>query len=175
MEELVNKAKKGDIDAYTNLILLIRNDLYKICKTRIFDDNDIEDIIQDTMIQTFKKIKFLKNSQKFKSWIIKILINNCNNYYRIKSRNKEIDFNYSYYKELSQNNIDIVDDDINFYQLLSILEYEERIIIILYYSERFTLKEISKILKINENTIKTKIRRAKDKIKEDIEGGIQVG
>ena len=45
------------------------------------------------------------------------------------------------------------------------LKYEERIIIILYYSEKYTTKEISNILKINENTIKTRLSRAKEKIK----------
>ena len=64
MDELVEKAKKGDAEAYTQLMLSIRNDLYKICKTRIISDDEIEDIIQETMIKTFKQLKKLRDVSK---------------------------------------------------------------------------------------------------------------
>ena len=52
---------------------------------------------------------------------------------------------------------------------VSKLEYEERIIITLYYLEKYTTKEIAKILHKNENTIKTKLSRGKKKIKRYLE------
>lgn len=173
MEELVIKAKKGDTEAYTQLMLNIRNDLYKICKTRISSNDEIDDIIQETMIQTFKYIKKLKDNTKFKQWIIKILINNCNKLYKnnhkIHLSNFEIDYKQGLKNNIAVNDIENIENDINFYQLLSNLKYEERIIIILYYSEKFTLKEISKILRISENTVKTRLYRAKQKIKLGLE------
>ena len=178
MEELVLRAKNGDADAYTQLILGIRNDLYKICKMRLTNDDEIEDMIQDTMIQTFKNIKKLKDPNKFKWWVIKILINHCNHDYRKKNKRKivnmEDDFNH-FENELYSNNIETIESDMAFYQLLSNLKYEERMIIILYYSEQFTFKEISQILKINENTVKTRLYRAKEKIKKQWEGEIKNG
>lgn len=179
MIELVIRAKNGDSEAYTELMLGIRNDLYKICKTRINNDDEIEDIVQETMIQTFKQIKKLKEPRKFKAWIIKILINNCNSVYRKKQKLRLVNIENNPYgsidNKLTSNNIEDVENDINFYQLLSSLKYEERIIIILYYSERFTFKEISKILRINENTVKTRLYRAKEKIKEQYRGGVEIG
>ena len=59
MEELVNKARKGDKKAFTMLILEIKNELYKIAKTRITNEADIDDAIQETMIETYKSIKKL--------------------------------------------------------------------------------------------------------------------
>ena len=178
MDELVLRAKDGDADAYTQLILEIRNDLYKICKMRITSDDEIDDIIQDTMIQTFKNIKKLKDPSKFKSWIISILINNCNHYYMKKNRRKIVSIEDNLNdceNKLYENNIDDIESDMNFYQLLSNLNYEERIIIILYYSEQFTFKEISQILKISDNTVKSRLYRAKNKIKNECEGGIKNG
>lgn len=179
VEELVLKAKRGDTEAYTQLMLEIRNDLYKICKTRIISDDEIDDIMQETMIQTFKNIRTLKDTSKFKSWIITILINNCNKLYRKKQKirlvNIEEESSRSIKNNLISNNIENIEADMNFYQLLSNLKYEERIIIILYYSEGFTLKEISKILHTNENTIKTRLYRAKEKIKEKCKGGMEIG
>ena len=169
MEELVVRAKNGDEKAYTQLMLAIKNDLYKICKTRIASDDDIDDIIQDTMIQTFKSIKKLKDNTKFKSWIVTILINNCNKLYKEKQKIKLITNKFSYKQNdreiLLENNMIKSEDDMNFYQLLDHLKNEEKVVIILYYSEKFKINEISQILHINENTVKTRLYRDKEKIK----------
>lgn len=78
LKELIKRAQNGDANAFTNLILSIKNDLFKIAKTRLVNDADIEDVIQETMIETYKFIKKLKEPEKFKKWVIKILINKCN-------------------------------------------------------------------------------------------------
>ena len=84
MEELILKAQKGDKEAFTEIILAFENDLYKIAKTRIINEADIEDAIQETMIETYKSIKKLKEPKKLKKWLIKILINKCNRIYKRK-------------------------------------------------------------------------------------------
>jgi RNA polymerase sigma-70 factor (ECF subfamily) len=86
MEDLVNKAKNGDTDALTTLIYDIKLDLYKIARTRLSCQDDIEDAIQETIIEAFNSIHKLRESKYFKTWIIKILINRCN---RIYSKNKK--------------------------------------------------------------------------------------
>ena len=170
MEEIIIKAKEGDVLAYTQLILNMKNDLYKIAKTRFINDDEVDDAIQETMIMSYKYLKKLKDPSKFKAWIIKILISNCNKIYNRKHKYKEIteDYDlegyYEMYKEES-NDITEIENTIDFYKLIQNLRYEERIIIILLYQERFTQKEISKILNTNENTIKTRLSRAKIKIK----------
>ena len=78
MEELIEKAKKGQIDAYTKLIKSIDKDLYRIAYTKLKNNDDINDAIQNTMLIMFKNIKKLRENTYFKSWIIKILINECN-------------------------------------------------------------------------------------------------
>ncbi len=55
MEELVDRAKNNDSDAFTHLILNIERDLYCTAKSEINNENDIEDIIQETMIIAFLK------------------------------------------------------------------------------------------------------------------------
>ena len=176
MEELIKKAQKGDKNAFTDIILQIRNDLYKIAKTRISSDDDIEDLIQDTMIETYKHIKKLREPEKFKMWVIKILVNKCNKLYKKKYR-KDIsidDYNMENYIIL--NSQKDIEDDLNFYYLIKKLKYEERIVLILHYMEQYSVKDISKILKINENTVKTHLFRARERIKKDLnekEGGLE--
>ena len=162
MEELVVKAKKGDKEAFTQIVLILKEDLYKIAKTRITNEADIEDAIQETMIEAYKSIKKIKDVSKIKQWIIKILINKCNRIYRRKYK-KDI--------SIDEYNLDKdVENDLSFYSLLKNLNYKERIILTLYYMEEYSVKEIKEITKMNENTINTCLHRARKKIKEDIGG-----
>ena len=87
MEKLILKAKNGDRNAFTTLILNIEDELYKIARTRLNNEDDILDVIQDTIISAYKSIKKLNDPNKFKKWVIKILINKCNRIYRRKYKN----------------------------------------------------------------------------------------
>ena len=78
MEELIKKAKNGDKEAFTTLMLSLEKELYKIAKTRLKSDDDIYDAIQETIIEAFKSIKKLKKTEAFKTWIVRILINKTN-------------------------------------------------------------------------------------------------
>ena len=82
--ELTICAQKGDMEAFSNLIISFEQDLYRIASIRLKNADDIDDVIQMTIEQTLKNIKKLKNPQYIKTWIIKILINNCNAIYKRK-------------------------------------------------------------------------------------------
>mgnify|MGYP004715836909 CR=1 FL=1 len=174
MDELVKKAQHGDKEAFTELILLLKADLYKIAKTRIKNDEDIYDAIQETMIIAFNSIKKLKKIESFKSWIIKILINTSNNLYKKTSKNNTISLEkVEAYSSLNYSDYDKVETILDFNFILKNFKYEDRIIIILYYMEKFTDKEIGEILKLKENTVKTKRTRIKEHIKEIFKEGGQ--
>ena len=161
MEELIKKAQNGDKDAFTSIILDMNDELYKIARTRLNDENDIFDAIQETMISSYKSIKKLKDTKCFKSWLIKILINKCNDIYKKK---KIISIEQNNLQEYIQDTTEL-DNNLNFIAIINCLNYNERIAILLYYQNQFTTKEIANILHTNENTIKTRIARAKNKIK----------
>lgn len=169
MEELILLAQSGDEEAFTNMILYIKDDLYKIAKSRIANETDIEDAIQETMIETYKSIKKLNNTSNFKKWVIKILINKCNRIYRRKYKT-DISIDEYNVERLKSNNIIDVENKLNFYDIIKILNYEERLIIILYYMEDYSVKEIKSILKMNENTINTHLYRARQKLKKNYGG-----
>lgn len=169
MKDLVEKAITGDKQAFTDLILNYQQDLYKIALTRLHAEYDIEEAIQETMISAFTNIKCLKDSEKFKKWIIKILINKCNEIYRKRLLRftplEEIDT----YKITESYNSEI-ESKLDFYSIIKSLNKKERTIIVLYYSEKYTTKEIAEILNKSENTIKTILRRSKIKLREKYQG-----
>ncbi len=165
MEKLVERAKNNDSDAFTHLILNIERDLYCIAKSKIDNENDIEDIIQETMIIAFLNIKKLKNNSFFKTWIIKILINNCNKFYK---RRKHKSLEDEEIERIGSVEMDL--SNIEFKDFISFLKEDERVILTFYYYLGYTTKEISKILNKREGTICSKISRAKTKIKEKYKG-----
>ena len=58
-------------------------------------------------------------------------------------------------------------EDYDFYTLLKCLKYDERIVLVLFYVEDYSIRDISKVLKTNENTVKTWLKRGKEKIKQN--------
>lgn len=166
MEELVQKAKNDDNNAFSELIISIEKELYLIAKSKLKDEDDIGDAIQETIFMCYKNLKKLKDNRVFKSWVIKILLNECKKIYKKKYKNiisyeeKELD-NY-----ISSNDDN---DELEFEILIKDLKSDEQLILTLYYCSKYTTKEISKILNKRESTIKSKLIRSRNKIKKKFE------
>lgn len=169
MEELVEKAKKKDEKAFDELILAVKKEMYLITKTKLKNEEDIADVMQETIYYCYKNLKKLRNNKFFKTWLIRILINECNKFYN-HSKNKN---NVSLEENEIENYIGTEDDpfsNIEFDILIKNLKEDEKIIMTLYYYSQYSTKEISKILKINEGTIRSKLSRAKTKLKNQYKG-----
>ena len=165
MEELVKRAKNKDEKAFDELILLMEKEMYLIAKTRLQNDEDIADAIQETILLCFRNIHKLRDNTLFKTWTIRILINECNKIHR-KKRKHTISF--------EGNEMEKYEENIGFDMLIRSLETDEKLILTLYYCSGYTTKEISRILKKKEGTIRSKISRSKQKLKEQFEkGGIE--
>lgn len=172
MEELIEKAKKGNKDAFTELIINIEKDLYKIARMRFSSEDDICDVVQETIYLAFTNIKKVRNNSYFKTWIIKILINNCNKLYKEKTKNNNIiEYDELATKISSNNDYELINNNLDFNILIKNLGYLDRIIFILYYMEDLTTKQIGKILKKPESTIRNRISRAKIKLKKELKEG----
>ena len=167
MNSLIKKVQSGDELAFKQLTLSIENDLYRVARTRLNNDDDIKDAIQNTMIIIYEKAKKIRNTEYFKSWMIHVLINECNKIYNSNKKNSElynkvitdVDFN------TFDNSIQEVQDKLSFDSLIEKLNYDEKIVITLYYNSQFSCRQISKILKTNINTVKSRLTRAKNKLK----------
>lgn len=169
MEELINKARDGSEEAFTELMQTILPDLYRVAQARLRNLDDVYDAINETMICSYENLKSLKHTEYFKTWITKILINECNKIYFIKIKQNKLFskiLGNENYKRV-QYSTEIIEDKIQFESLIKNLTKEEKTIMVLYYSNRFTTLEIAKILNIKESTIKSKLKRAKDKIKKE--------
>ena len=163
MEELIEKSIEGDKESYIELMNMLKDDMYKVAIAKLRNIEDANDAIQNTIINSYEKILTLKDKKFFKTWLIKILINECNDIYRKQYRYLKIieKLKTKLVKENREYDCYITDGNLNFEKMISILNDREKIIITLYYNSRFTINEIAEILNMNINTVKTKISRAR--------------
>jgi RNA polymerase sigma factor, sigma-70 family len=177
MRSFFNNKEKLD-EEFENLIKESQNELYRIAKIKLDNDEDIADVIQSTILLAYKNYNKLKEKKYFNTWIVRILLNQCNKFYIKKAKDSNILNNINEPTENIYNDsfIHNVNSSIDFKLLLQNLSETEQIIISLYYSENFSCNDIADILDMNINTVRSHIKRAKDKIKKIYEkGGIYNG
>lgn len=156
---LVKKVQKGDSEAFIQLIQQYELILYRTAKRLGLKDEDIADLLQETVMTAFEKINTLKKGQYFNTWICRILLNNC---YRFMKKNKPL----AAMDEAVLNNLsheDFLSMELD--DALNSLDDNHRIALTLYYVNGFTTKEISEFLHESEGTIKSRISRAKKQLK----------
>lgn len=162
MEHLIKKAQKGDKGAFVQAITSYLPMMYKVARTRLSSEEDIGDAIQESILSAFKNLKALKNSCYFRTWLIRILINQCNDI--IKQNSKVIcigSYDETSMLTKSTYNQD-VDSEMDFNQILKQLSPDYRTVVVLYYVSGFTTREISQILNEREGTIKSRLSRARE-------------
>ena len=156
--KLVKMAKNGNKEAFNQLIIHYQNDLYRIAKSRLYNEDDVCDAIQETILTAYQSIDKLVKTSSFKAWLIKILINNCNKIYQTNKNSTSL---------FTENDLSLsygLESNLEFLNLMNSLSIDERTIFILYYQDGYSTKEISKILDINHNTVRSKMLRAKSKL-----------
>lgn len=132
----------------------------KVARGILNNDEDAADAIQDTILTCFEKLHTLKKPEYFKTWMIRILINECNSIRRHYSNlNLQEDF-----ADIPQSDVSIA--EFEFKEMLETVDEKYRVVLILHYVEGFKLSEIAAILELNENTVKTRIARARQQLRE---------
>ena len=81
MNRLVKKAQKGDADAFIELMEQNRMMLQRVAYGYFQGEEDVADVIQDTILDAFEHIQKLKKPEYFRTWLVRILMNNCNRLY----------------------------------------------------------------------------------------------
>ena len=157
--EMVKRAKAGDVNAIGNLITENTQSMYRVAFGILKNDEEIYDAISNTTVIVFEKISSLRKEEFFKTWLTRILINEC---YRIYNQSKKIVYMENYNEQRLEYNDNHSDLEIK--NLIKSLNEELRDIVSLYYLEDFSVKEIAKILEIPDGTVKSRLSRARKEL-----------
>lgn len=162
METLIQRAMQKDPESFIRLIEENKQSMLKIAYGFFSNEEDVADAIQQTILDAFEHIGKLKKAIYFKTWLMRILINNCTQLYNSKKRM------VSDGELTEQGYFDTYPEDNAFFYLLSLLHQEDRVIFQLYFGEEYTTKEIGELLGIKESTIRSRIRRGKEQLRKQI-------
>ena len=158
MDKLIREAKNGDAEAFTELIQLQTQSMYKAAKAILHHDEDIADAISETVLSCWEKIGQLKQDKYFRTWLMRILINKSNDIFR----KRENLFFTSEMPEIAINDNNLM--NIEWREVLNSLNERYRIVIMLYYVEGFKTSEISQILDMPESTVRTRLARGREQL-----------
>ena len=156
--DTVTLAKKGDREAFISLMESNKISMYRVAKSILHIECDIEDAMQNTIILAYEKINKLKKNDYFKTWLIRILINECN---KVHKKNKKT-ISLEKVKEESTPSPQCINIDL--YNALNNLDEKLRLVITLFYFEDMTTKEISKAIGISDNAVRTRLFRGREKL-----------
>ncbi len=157
MNNFLSKAQYRDADAFVALMQEHTQDMYKIARAIVSNDEDAADAIQDTILACWEKIHTLKQEEYFKSWLTRILINNCN---LILRRKRKLVLDGSI-MDMQEGQECPGYKNTEWIQMLQCLDEKYRVIIMLYYVEGFKVREISDILSESESAVKRRLAAAR--------------
>ena len=181
--QLIYDILSGNDDAFSTLVQKYQKSVHALAWRKIRDFHYAEEITQDTFLQAYKKLSTLKNPHQFAGWLYVIANRLCTNWLqRNKSATQSLEgtsvreinqLAYERYvseareSEAIERRHEIVE------KLLDRLPESERTVMTLYYLGEMTAKEIGNFLGVSVNTIKSRLRRARERLQEDQELLIQ--
>lgn len=160
--ELARYAIAGNEDAQLQILKLYENQMYRVAYSYLLNDHDASDALQEMYYLAIKNMRNVKSPEYFKTWLVRIVINTCNQQKRkqhlIVLKGKVIEQSV-YQKELFEMN-----------DLIAKLTLEQQELIHLKYFKDLKNREIASIQNIPEGTVKSRLYTALKKLRTIIEG-----
>lgn len=144
-------------EKFTRNILDCEEMLFRISMSMLKNEKDCEDAVQTAILTAYEKLSTLKNEEYFKTWLVRILINECNKQLKVRQKTTQIQDDYPV--------VNLSQEDTEIRMLVESLPLKIRQVIVLYYVEQFTTKEISLILKIPKGTVLSRLAKGRKLLK----------
>lgn len=178
--ELIDRVKNGDLAVFEVLIRRYNPYLYKVGRSYRFNHQDVEDIMQETFIKVYQNLSKLENSKYFKTWLIKIMLNECYRKSHKAGKQKEVALDTFLNEKISpmfsNNNNSDTEKNVTNREMNSAIENAIKQIP-LDYSLVFSLRELNGMsvmetataLSITETNVKARLSRAKAMLRKEVE------
>ncbi len=174
--QLIQRILSGEDEAFRTLVQNYQKSIHSLAWRKVGDFHIAEEITQDTFLQVYKNLAQLRNPNQFAGWIYVIANRLCLKWLRKnKSEIQSLDVtppeeieksSYTDYisaqrqTEITENRNELVK------KLLTRLPESERTVVTLHYLGEMTTKEIGKFLGVSANTIKSRLRRGRERLRE---------
>ncbi len=175
--ELIQRILQGDQDALSPLVKKYQKGVHTLAWRKIGDFHIAQEITQDAFLTAYKKLRTLKNHNQFAGWLYVIAANLCRDYLK-KNRlpmesldadnTNEVD-KVSYSRYVAEKQAADADESRRevVKKLLQKLPESERTVMMMHYLGEMTIKSISEFLGVSQNTIKSRLSRARNRLRQE--------
>lgn len=175
--QLIHRVLNGDDTAFSELVKKYQKQVHALAWRKIGDFHIAEEITQDTFLRAYQKLRTLKKPQRFASWLYVIAANRCNTWLHKKQSRAQLLKNkggvrpekpsYSEYVVEENERISLQAQREVVKKLLAKLQESERTVMTLHYFAEMSCTEIGAFLGVSANTIKSRLRRAQQRLRKE--------
>ena len=144
-------------DDFTRLVLQNQTAMFRAARAIVTTDEDAEDAVQNAICTAFAKRDTLREPEKFKPWILRIVVNNC--YDLCRKYRPTVDLS-----DLQDNDPDPA-VHLSLWEAVLTLKPEMRSVVTLFYYDGFSIREISRILGIGDAAVKSRLSRSRNQLR----------
>jgi len=167
-KELLTQASTGDIQAFEEIYRLASSFVYSVALRVTRNADEAKEVSQDVFIKIYNNLRSFRFRSSFKTWLYRITTNTALN--ALKKSSKDINRRVDYDVALKANDdsatathaIEMDDNKKLLSSLLDMLNPDQRACIVLREIEGLNYREISKALSININTVRSRLKRARE-------------
>jgi RNA polymerase sigma-70 factor (ECF subfamily) len=177
IKKRIKQVLKGDQNAFAEIVEIYKDKVYQLCFRMLGNRHEAEDIAQEAFIRAFINIHTFNQKLKFSTWLYRIATNLSIDRIRKKKPDYFLDAELAgtdgltMYSQLAAN-IMLPEDELESLELQEIIQKaililpdKYRSVIVLKYIDELSLKEISEILDLPIGTVKTRIHRGRESLK----------
>jgi len=180
--EIIEKARGGDDGAFNQVVNAYRKRILGTIARLIGRPEDVEDVGQEVFLRLYYSLDQLRAAEVFEPWLYRLTVNAAYDYLRRQKRRHE-----SRMSDLSEQQVMMADASASGQQqteelrrtkvremvhsLLGKISEEDRILLLMKEVEGLSLKELEKIYKVNENALKVRLFRARQRVLKAFEAG----
>lgn len=174
---LIHRILDGDDSAFTELVEKYQKQVHTLAWRKTGDFHIAEEMTQDTFLTAYQKLATLKKPQCFSSWLYVIATRHCNSWLRKRHRQSQLyqdmditqpeNASYSEYRLEENERITVETQRDVVKKLLAKLGESERTVMTLHYFGEMSCAEIGAFLGVSVNTIKSRLRRAQQRLQKE--------
>ena len=156
MSEDVKLARQGDAEAFSRLYATVYKDLYHIALYSLRNSEDASDAVSDTVLDAFTSIKKLRDPEKFRGWIMKILSS------KIKRKQREY---FSAAEEEQEGSEMFSFESVELKEALGHIDSESRLMLSMSVLGGYSSDDIARICNMKAGTVRSKLARIKEELR----------
>lgn len=163
---LVKRARKGDAQAFSQLILNQEKMLSRVAMTILKDPEDAADAVQDAILNAWQGVSSLREPGYFRTWLVRILIRSCYRTGAARSKNIHVQLE----EFLCSQDPPDWDQSLDIRATLERLRPEDRLLLGLFYYDGLSIKGIARALDLSEDCVKQRLHRGRKRFRADFLG-----